>query len=172
RAASIHVNKNYWLTRMRLGLCVRTFEFNRLLGRKRQRIDGSAQNVFSCVLVEFAAVLRQLHQLRLVLVGVEQKDASAIGQVQARSSHGWRWLGRICFFGSFFHHFCTQTSPLFVVFLGGCPVHQLVGQLLPYVALGAVITHTVAMHFSLGDVLERSIFQDEALRVLLRECRE
>ena len=59
------------------------FELNGLGGRKRQRVDGRAHYVASRMLVEFASVLDQFHQLRLVIEGVQQKDAAGIGQPQA-----------------------------------------------------------------------------------------
>ena len=52
---------------------------------------------------------------------------------------------------------------LLIPFVGGGPVDQVVGDLLPLGALGAVITDAVTVDLPPGGDLVRAVFKDEAL---------
>ena len=65
---------------MRLNAGAGTFKFDGLLGDV-QRVDHRDQNVLASVLVQLAAVLHDLNQLRLLLELIEQKDAAIFRQL-------------------------------------------------------------------------------------------
>ena len=71
----IHVCVQHGDDCVRLDACFCAFELDSLFGDV-DGIDHGDQNIFSGVLVQLAAVLHDLNQLRLVLELVEQKDAA------------------------------------------------------------------------------------------------
>ena len=135
-------------------------------------IDRRAQDICFRVAVDFAGVLLQQDELRLSLKGIEQQHSAIVGQMQAG-----RDLGSLGLFGAAFgFDFLVEFNRLrggntggavFFEFVSSWPIHQRVGQLLPFVALGAQVTHAVALDFPLGGKLVRAVFQDEALGKLL-----
>jgi hypothetical protein len=54
-----------------------------------------------------------------------------------------------------------------LVFLGGGPVDQSAGEILPIFALGAVVVDTVAFDFIFSDELIGAVFEDEAVNGVL-----
>src|SRR5262249_18835859 len=106
------------------------------------------------------------HQLGLALERLQDEDATAIGQSQPRSR---KWSLNVGFHlrSDLQHIGGALVYALVVVFVGGRPVHQVVGNFLPSESLGTEITHAVAGNLPLGGRLVGTILQDEALGVLL-----
>jgi hypothetical protein len=132
-----------------LDLCARAVEFDGLLGTC-QRVDGCAQDVRLRVLVEFATGLLKFVELWLVLESVEQEHAAFLGETQA-GGHV-RGAGLFRFLLGF--QFLVELDGLrrrrslqaaLLVFVGGVPVNEVLGNLLPFAALGAVVADAVSL---------------------------
>ena len=147
-------------------------EFNGLRGRKRQRVDGRAQDVAAGVLVELAAVLDQFDKLRLVVERIQQKNTARIGQAQAGDNERRFTFVRFVGLGNLLDGFIALTRAFAVVFICGGPVHHLLGHFLPVIALGAVIADTLAHNLPFGYGLVGTVFEDETLGILLRSRTE
>ena len=147
----------------------------RLLGAG-QRVDGGAQDIRLLVVGELAAGLLDFVQLRLVLKGVEQEHAAVFRQAQAgrnsAASAPLRLSARLralCRVGRPREAERLQSSLL--VFVGGVPVDQVLGDLLPFAALGAVVADAVAFNFVFRSELVSAVFEDQALGQGLGEGR-
>ena len=58
-------------------------------------------------------------------------------------------------------------GPIFFEFVSSRPIHQRVGQLFPFVTLGAQVAHAITFDFPFGSELVGAVFQDEAFGELL-----
>ena len=74
---------------VRLDFGVRALQFHSLLGAS-QRVNRTLKNIPLHVAVEVAAVLSQLDQLRLALIGIEKHNAAVFGETQP-----WRDVRRM-----------------------------------------------------------------------------
>ena len=120
----------------------------------------------------------QLDNLRRAVKSVEDEDAVFIGQLEAGSNFrgagallvAGRGLFLVNVFG-FLHGRGRNIVGRGVVgaapFFGGAPVDQLVGQLLPIVALLGEIADAVADDFVLAHELVAAVLEDKAMIALL-----
>ena len=86
-------------------------------------------------------------------------------------------MRRLCFIGltlglQFFvesHGFRSgfPGGSIFFVFIGGFPIHQGVGNFLPFIAFRTKVAHPIRLLFPFGSELVRAVFQDEAFGELL-----
>ena len=120
----IDIQVDGWLPHMRLHPRVLAFEFDRLRGRKRQRIHGRAQNVAAGVLVEFAAILDQLNQLKLLVQRTAERRRQYSAGAIRHNERGFALVGFVGF-GNLFDGFIALPCALVVVFVRGGPVHQI-----------------------------------------------
>src|SRR5208337_3722939 len=121
-----------------------------------------------------AAGLLQFRQLGLILIGIEEKDAALIGEVQTRRdlrgaqlfsvALGFQFLVEFDGFGSEFARLAALLK-----LVGRVPVDEGVRDFFPLAAFGAEIADAVAVNLILGNGLVGAIFQDEAVRLVLGE---
>ena len=110
----------------------------------------------------------QFGELRLILIGIEEKDAAFVRQAQiGRDLRGTGLFG-FPFGLEFLVEFDRFRSDLALqaalLKLSGCvPVNQRVRDFLPLAALGAEIADAVAVNLILGDGLVGAVFQNEAV---------
>src|SRR5208283_4164513 len=105
--------------------------------------------------IQVAAGLLNLGELRLILVGIEEINATLIGQAQTGGDLGCARFGGLALGFEFLIEFgclrgCAREAA-FLVFFGGVPVDHVFGNLFPLAALGAEVAHTFAVNFILGD---------------------
>src|SRR5262249_50939307 len=78
--AGIYVDVNYRLGLVRLNPRMQSFQFNRLLGRKRQRIQCCPQDILPPLLIHLSTALHQFDQLRLSAEFIQQENSSTCWQ--------------------------------------------------------------------------------------------
>ena len=152
-----------------LNLGVRAIEFDGLL-ESGDGIDGAAEDVALGIAVDVAGGLLNLDDLRLALKIVEQKDAGIFGQAKSGRDVREVRLPRARLRARVLCRVATASGDggaggaIFLVFVGGGPVDERVGEFFPLFAFGAVVADAVAFDFIFGDQLVGAVFQDEAAR--------
>ena len=156
---------------MGLDFGVGSIEFDGLL-ESGDRIDGSAENVSLRVAIDVACRLLEFVDLGFALKCVEKEDSLVFGQSQAGGDLGKLGFGEFLVVSEFLVEFHGLGSgsvrgPVFLVLLGGGPVHEGVREFLPVFALGAVVADAVSFHFVLAGELVGAVFEDETVRGVL-----
>ena len=112
---------------MRLDLGMRPFQLERMF-RAADGIDGRTKYAFLVgVLVQLAAILKNLRQLGLAVELIEQEYAASSGQPQTGRDFrrvGLFFFPLLAFLGSLHVHVQFAGAEVRFVFLGGFPIDQ------------------------------------------------
>ncbi len=169
--SGININVERRHRDVRLNGSVSALEFDGLFD-PGHGIDGATEDIGFGVAAYVAGGLLDFQNLRLALEAVEQKYSGVFGE--AESGGHLRQLGFLQF--AFLFEFLVELrgfgdggsgGAIFLIFLGGRPVDQRVGEFFPIIAFGAEVADAVAFDLIFRDQLVGAVFENQTAGKIL-----